>query len=117
MNHLERERLTIRKMVDIYCHDHHGTDGLCDDCAVFMDYAEVRLDKCPYGQDKPTCSNCPVHCYKADYRQQAKVIMRYAGPRMLLRHPVLTITHYIDGLRQARHPRELSREQRLRKRQ
>ena len=117
MDHLERERLTIRKMVDIYCHDHHGTDGLCEACAVFMDYAEVRLDKCPFGQDKPTCSNCPVHCYKADYRQQAKVIMRYAGPRMLIRHPLLTIAHYIDGLRQARHPSELSREQRLRKRQ
>ena len=117
MDHLERERVTIRNMVDIYCHDHHGTDGLCEACAVFMDYAEVRLDKCPFGQDKPTCSNCPVHCYKADYRQQAKVIMRYAGPRMLIRHPLLTIAHYIDGLRQARHPRELSREQRLRKRQ
>ena len=117
MNHLERERLTIRKMVDIYCKDHHGADQLCDDCAVFMDYAEVRLDKCPFGQEKPTCSNCPVHCYKADYRAQAKAIMRYAGPRMLLRHPVLTIAHYIDGLRQARLPRELSLEQRLRKRQ
>ncbi len=117
MDHLERERVTISKMVDIYCGDHHGTDGLCEDCARFMDYAEVRLDKCPYGEAKPTCSNCPVHCYKPDYREQAKAIMRYAGPRMLLRHPVLTIAHYIDGLRKARHPRELSRQERLNKRQ
>ncbi len=115
MDHLERELLTISKMVHIYCSDHHDTAELCDECARFMDYAEVRLDKCPYGQDKPTCSNCPVHCYKADYRDQAKAIMRYAGPRMLLRHPVLTISHYVDGLRRARHPRELSREERLRK--
>lgn len=116
MNHLERERLTIRKMVEIYCSDHHGGDTLCPDCAKFMDYAEVRLDKCPFGEAKPTCSNCPVHCYKPDYRAEAKAIMRYAGPRMLLRHPVLTVKHYVDGLRKAKHPRELKREERLRKR-
>ncbi len=114
MDHLERERRTIGKMVGIYCRDHHGTNELCDDCALFMDYASVRLDKCPFGQAKPTCSNCPVHCYKAAYRDRARAIMRYAGPRMLLRHPVLTIAHYVDGLRRARHPRELSREQRRR---
>ena len=117
MKHVERERRTIRKMVDIYCKDHHGTDALCEDCSVFMDYAEVRLDKCPFGEDKPTCSNCPVHCYKPAYRDKAKEIMRYSGPRMLLRHPVLTIAHYIDGRRQAKHPRELSRKERLQKRQ
>ena len=117
MKHLERERLTIHKMVDIYCKDHHGTDGLCERCSVFMDYAEVRLDKCPFGEDKPTCSNCPVHCYKPIYREKAKEIMRYSGPRMLLRHPVLTIAHYIDGRRQAKHPRELSRKERLKKHQ
>ena len=104
----------MSKMVDIYCRDHHGTDQRCEQCADFMRYAEVRLDKCPFGQDKPTCSNCPVHCYKANYRSKAKAIMRYAGPRMLLRHPALTIAHYIDGLRQARHPRDMSREERLR---
>ena len=113
--HLDRERRTIEKMVEIYCSDHHGvaTGSLCADCRVFMDYANVRLDKCPYGDDKPTCSNCPIHCYKPAQREQVKVIMRYAGPRMLLRHPVLAIMHKIDGLRMARHPRELTREERL----
>ena len=115
MKHLEREFLTMQKMVGIYCTAHHGDSELCEDCATFLDYAEVRLEKCPYGEDKPTCSNCPVHCYKSHYRAQAKAIMRYAGPRMLLRHPILTVAHYLDGRRQARHPRELSREQRLRR--
>ena len=113
MNHLERERFTISKMVGIYCNDHHDTAELCDDCRIFLDYAEVRLDKCPFGEDKPTCANCPVHCYKPDYRQRAKDIMRYAGPRMMLRHPLLAISHLIDGRRKARHPRELTREERL----
>ncbi|MBN2412736.1 nitrous oxide-stimulated promoter family protein [candidate division KSB1 bacterium] len=26
-------------------------------------------------------------------------VMRYAGPRMLLRHPVLTFWHVVDGRR------------------
>jgi hypothetical protein len=42
--------------------------------------------------------------------------MAYAGPRMLLRHPLLTVAHQLDGFRRARHPRSLTREQRLRSR-
>ncbi len=105
-------------MVEIYCAAHHevASGALCDECREFMDYAEVRLEKCPYGEDKPTCSNCPIHCYKPARRDQAKAIMRYAGPRMIFRHPWLAITHKLDGLRKARHPNELSREQRLRSR-
>jgi len=113
--HLGRERLTIEKMVGIYCADHHRQVGrtLCAGCREFLDYAARRLDKCPYGDDKPTCSNCPVHCYKPTQREQARQIMRYAGPRMLLRHPWLAITHQLDGFRKARHPRELRREDRI----
>jgi hypothetical protein len=118
MGHVARERKTMAVMVDMYCHDHHGTVGaLCDECSIFLDYADVRLDKCPYGEKKPTCSNCPVHCYKPHYRARAKLIMRYAGPRMLMRHPWLAITHMVDGLRKAIHPRELTRERRLESRE
>jgi len=117
--HLDREQLTINKMISIYCSDKHdgGSAGLCPNCREFRDYAELRLQKCPYGIDKPTCANCPIHCYKPARRAQAREIMRYAGPRMLLRHPLLTIAHKIDGLRRARHPRELSREQRMQSRE
>jgi hypothetical protein len=115
--HLARERLTMAKMVGIYCSAHHdGTrDILCTECREFLDYADVRLEKCPYGEDKPTCSNCPVHCYKPVQREQARKIMRYAGPRMLLRHPI--IAHKLDGFRKAAHPKELTREERKRARQ
>ena len=114
--HLDREARTMGRMVQIYCAAHHETAGdLCEDCTKFLDYAEVRLEKCPYGEDKPTCANCPVHCYKPHFRAQARAIMRFSGPRMLFRHPLLTIAHYMDGRRRARHPRELTREQRLEK--
>ena len=113
--HLVREFRTISKMVGIYCHDHHGGSErtLCSDCQSFLTYAERRLDKCPYGDDKPTCTNCPIHCYKPVQRELAREIMRYAGPKMMLRHPLLAISHLIDGRRKARHPKELTRDQRL----
>jgi hypothetical protein len=113
--HLARERLTMAKMVGIYCSAQHDSSGesLCSACRGFLDYAERRLQKCPYGDDKPTCANCPVHCYKPARREQAREIMRFAGPRMLLRHPLLAITHQLDGFRKVGHPRKLTREQRL----
>jgi len=113
--HLARERMTMSKMVGIYCAGHHdrAADALCASCQDFLTYAELRLQKCPYGDDKPTCANCPVHCYKPARREQARKIMRYAGPRMLLRHPLLAMTHKLDGFRKAGHPRELTRDQRM----
>jgi hypothetical protein len=32
-------------------------------------------------------------------RGQVREVMRYAGPRMLLRHPVLAVLHLLDGMR------------------
>jgi len=116
--HLARERLTMAKMIGMYCAAHHDRTGhaLCETCQEFQDYADTRLQKCPYGEGKPTCANCPVHCYKPARRDQAREIMRYAGPRMLLRHPLLAIAHQLDNFRKARHPLELTREQRMRSR-
>ncbi|MGD2129663.1 MAG: nitrous oxide-stimulated promoter family protein [Lysobacterales bacterium] len=105
---LKREHETFRCMARIYCHDHHGQEsGLCDACQGLMDYAERRLEKCPYGQHKPTCAKCPIHCYKARQREQSREIMRYAGPRMTLRHPLRSLGHLTDKLRRVRHPMEL----------
>ncbi|GLS90048.1 hypothetical protein GCM10007916_11150 [Psychromonas marina] len=88
---------TIQAMVKIYCKAFHNTDNVigkeCTECRDFLIYANEKLDRCPYGQAKPTCNNCPIHCYKPQQREQARRIMRYAGPRMLLKHPILAIRH------------------------
>lgn len=99
---LQRERITIDKMIALYCREQHGTsDGLCEDCAGLRTYARQRLEKCVFGAEKPTCANCPVHCYKPDMRQKVRVMMRYSGPRMLLHHPVLAVRHLLDGRKKA----------------
>ena len=99
---LARERRTIKAMIAIYCRDHHHrAHGLCDECATLGAYADRRLDLCPYGVGKPTCVNCPVHCYQPRMRESVKGVMRYAGPRMLKRHPILAVQHLLDGRRPA----------------
>lgn len=99
---IARERATITAMLRIWCRDQHGRrSGLCADCAGLLDYAHQRLDVCPFGEAKPACNHCQVHCYSALMRERVKAVMRYAGPRMLLRHPVLSLWHLIDKRREA----------------
>lgn len=83
---------TILVMTKLYCRAHHET-SICEDCQALIDHAQQKLDRCVYGQDKPACKHCPIHCYKPERRQQVKLIMRYAGPKMLLKHPILAIRH------------------------
>jgi hypothetical protein len=101
---LRRERRTLEAMLDIYCgaHDHHTPENrLCGGCAELADYAAARLRYCPYGDEKPTCASCPVHCYRPDRRERVKEVMRFSGPRMLLVHPVLAFLHLRDERRPA----------------
>lgn len=96
-----RELKTIAAMVRMYCRGHgHAHDAqLCAECGALFDYATRRLERCVFGDAKPTCANCAVHCYNAEMRERVRVVMRWAGPRMLLRHPVLGILHKLDGRR------------------
>ena len=86
-------------MLRIYCRDHHGDNPLCGECERLLDYAHRRLDVCPFQEAKPACNHCQVHCYSASMRERVKQVMRYAGPRMLTRHPVLALFHILDKLR------------------
>ena len=46
---MQREAVTIRAMIGMYCRDHHDTqDALCAECAALSDYAMERLRRCPY---------------------------------------------------------------------
>ena len=99
---LAREWWTMTAMVKIFCHGHHRpADEVCVECRQFLDYAETRLERCHFGEEKPTCAKCPVHCYQRERREQVRTIMIYAGPRMLWRHPVLSLRHWLDGFRNA----------------
>ncbi len=98
-NLLTQERKTLRTMLTMYCRGRHGGAGpaLCTDCTELWEYAQQRLDRCPFGETKGPCSKCPVHCYKPDMRDGIREVMRYAGPRMLGRHPVQGVRHLLKS--------------------
>jgi hypothetical protein len=94
-----REFAMIAAMLQMYWRAHHDERdaAFCADCAELHDYARRRLERCVFGDAKPTCANCTVHCYKASMRERVRQVMRWAGPRMVWRHPVLAVRHMIDG--------------------
>lgn len=97
---IAREKKTVEAMIDIFCKGHHDkTDNLCTACDELLNYSISRLDKCPFGEDKPTCTNCTVHCYIPVMRGKVKAVMRYSGPKMIFSHPLLAISHLTDKRR------------------
>ena len=98
----KREFATIEAMTRIYCRAFHTSEPHpCAACEEFLDYAHTRIDRCVFGEDKPACADCPVHCYKPERREHARTVMRYAGPKMPMRHPLLTVLHFWDKYRSA----------------
>lgn len=96
-NSLDREKKTVKAMVKIYCRGRHATSRgrLCRDCEELLQYSLRQIDKCPFGAEKGACSQCRVHCYKPAMRERIREVMRYAGPRMITRHPILAANHLL----------------------
>ena len=82
-------------MIRLYCSRAEGNSELCTQCSELLTYAHTRLSRCRFGNHKTTCKACPVHCYRPDMRQRMCQVMRWAGPRMMLYHPVAAIRHML----------------------
>lgn len=92
---IRREQRTVEQMVRLYCRKAEGHTTLCPACRELLDYACLRLARCPHGAAKPTCQHCPIHCYRPDMRERMRRVMRFSGPRMLLYHPLSTLRHLL----------------------
>ena len=90
-------------MIALYCrknHKEYEKGELCPQCRKLLDYARARSQHCPFMEQKTFCSNCKVHCYKPEMREQIRSVMRFSGPRMLLYHPLLALWHVISSVRE-----------------
>ena len=97
MGRIEREKKTIKLMIEIYCRKKHGHKGqLCEECSELLEYAHKRLSYCKFGENKSTCSRCPIHCYKKDMKIKVKDVMRFSGPRLIIYNPVELIKHALN---------------------
>ncbi|MBY8990364.1 MAG: nitrous oxide-stimulated promoter family protein [Candidatus Lokiarchaeota archaeon] len=100
---LEREKITLHTMINMYCKkSHDSTNQSCSECMELFKYAEERLKLCRFGEDKPTCEKCPIHCYKPEMREKVRNVMRYSGPRMIYSHPIMGFRHLFKQLKKTK---------------
>ena len=95
MGRIEEEKRVVELMIRLYCRRFEGNKQVCQACSELLTYAEERLDRCKFGNEKPTCKKCSVHCYKPDMRERVRKVMRWAGPRMIFYYPLEAIKHLI----------------------
>ena len=98
----EKESNTVDYMIWYYCHKkHHSKKGdYCPSCKELMDYCHFRLIKCLWGEKKPFCANCKIHCYDAMHREKIREVMRFSGPRMFLHRPIMALSHCIQTIKE-----------------
>lgn len=92
---IEKDKQIVLYMISLYCRHKEGNAALCTSCQKILEYATIRLQHCRYGVQKPTCKKCPIHCYRSDMRLAMQKVMRYAGPRMIIHHPWISIKHWL----------------------
>ena len=69
MSRIEREKQTVRKMIELYCRHHLHQDTIPEEYRHLADFACRRLDHCKYGEQKTACKDCPTHCYAPKERE------------------------------------------------
>lgn len=94
---IRKEKATVEKMIHLYCEKKHNSSDnlLCTECQSLLQYSQQRLENCQFGEDKPTCRKCSVHCFRPTMRVEIRGVMRFSGPRLVFRAPVEWIKHRI----------------------
>lgn len=94
--HIDKDRRTLEAMGRIFCSAHHDCTkdaaGLCPECRATVDATLERAAACPFGHEG-NCQDCAVRCQRGEARDRIREIMRYAAPRMTLRHPFMTLDY------------------------
>ncbi|WEG72495.1 nitrous oxide-stimulated promoter family protein [Vagococcus intermedius] len=93
---ISEEIQLIEVMIKTYYHKTENSAPISE--KRMLSYAKKRLEYCRFGESKTTCQRCPIHCYQENYREQMKKIMRFSGPKMILKHPILTVKHGLRGM-------------------
>ena len=101
----QRELRVISQMIALYCRGNHAGaartetafcgEPVCPACAELDAFAHGRTERCPHMATKTSCNKCATHCYPAARQEEIRRVMRYAGPRMLLHHPVAAVRHLV----------------------
>lgn len=101
-----REKTTISHMVALFCDGHHKNalrversycgKLVCSKCLSLDTYAVEKTEQCRNMGKKTSCEACENHCYQPAKREQIRTIMRYSGPRMIIKHPLAALRHLLN---------------------
>lgn len=99
---LREEAQTLRAMVGLYCGENtarrEGPANAVPPAKRFSPMRSSAWPPVPTGPRSPVCAKCRIHCYRAGEKAFAREVMRHAGPRLLLAHPVLSLRHLVKSL-------------------
>ncbi|NPA44912.1 MAG: nitrous oxide-stimulated promoter family protein [Chlorobi bacterium] len=97
---IKKDAKVLNAFIKVYCKKNHlengvqiFKDGFCKECYELLQYALKRNENCPL-DPKPLCKNCKVHCYKPEYRERIKQIMRFSGIYFIKRGRLDWVWHY-----------------------
>ena len=97
---MSKKRPVIEAMIRIYCEGRCQNEtlesGLCQECEELLTYALERLEKCPKVAQKTSCGRCEIPCYREPFKSRIRLVMKYAGPRMVVKHPIKTVKYVMD---------------------
>ncbi|MDY4787719.1 MAG: nitrous oxide-stimulated promoter family protein [Bacilli bacterium] len=94
---IEKEKRIVKLMIEIYAKKKMKLPlEQNNEMKDLLNYCYLRLSKCPFKDNKKFCSKCKIHCYKDEYRNKIKEVMRFSGPRLLIYHPILVIKHILE---------------------
>ncbi len=94
-NRIEKEKRIMAFMVRLYCSKKENNKDLCGSCKELIEYSKQLLDNCQYSNNKASCKRCPKHCYKKEYRDRIRKVMRFSGSRIIIHNPKEFLRHLI----------------------
>ena len=100
LTRMQKEEKVVNLMIDLYYKRKSKLKTNDPECIDLKEYVKFRLSKCPFQEKKTFCSNCKIHCYKPEYREKIRKVMRFSGPRMIFHHPILAIKHVIETMKE-----------------
>jgi hypothetical protein len=68
--------------------------GLCPECFALVKESVRHTNRCRHLAYKTFCHHCPTPCYALSVREKIRPIMRYSGPRLVMKHPVLGFQYF-----------------------
>lgn len=101
---IQREGRTVQLMIDLYCRKRLKQKEMPEEYRRLQDYCLRRLQHCRWGARKPTCEDCPCHCYAPRQRRMIREVMRWVGPRMLFYAPAEALRHLVEKWKKGPHP-------------